>query len=44
MSSATILFVLEKMLQPSKKPQTTLLATAFGSGLTIEMAQLQKTC
>ncbi|MEL7833790.1 type III polyketide synthase [Fodinibius sp. Rm-B-1B1-1] len=43
MSSATILFVLENLLhQPSENQQESVLAMAFGPGLTIESGFLQK--
>lgn len=43
MSSATILFVLENLLhQPPKKNSESVLAMAFGPGLTIESGLLQK--
>ena len=43
MSSATVLFVLEAMLQrPASKADETLCAMAFGPGLTVESALLQR--
>lgn len=45
MSSATILFVLEEMLRKSQGlPNSSVLAMAFGPGLTIESAFLTKIC
>lgn len=41
MSSATILFVLQEMLALPAKYKGSVLATAFGPGLTIEMAHLE---
>jgi predicted naringenin-chalcone synthase len=40
MSSATILFVLKELLSHGVAPEDTLLAMAFGPGLTIETALL----
>jgi predicted naringenin-chalcone synthase len=41
MSSATVLFVLHEMLARPEKYQGSVLASAFGPGLTIEMAHLE---
>lgn len=41
MSSATILFVLKKMVMEPTTYKGPILATAFGPGLTVEMAQLE---
>lgn len=41
MSSATVLFVLHEMLACPEKYQGSVLASAFGPGLTIEMAHLE---
>ncbi|SMO60862.1 type III polyketide synthase [Fodinibius sediminis] len=44
MSSATILFVLDELMQqPQENPHASILAMAFGPGLTIESALLTKT-
>jgi len=42
MSSATILFVLEQMLTRGEAPESLTLAMAFGPGLTVETALLQR--
>lgn len=41
MSSATVLFVLHEMLARPEKYQGSVLASAFGPGLTVEMAHLE---
>lgn len=41
MSSATILFVLKELLNEPTKYKGPVIATAFGPGLTVEMAQLE---
>ena len=42
MSSATILFVLKEMLDSAETPQAKLCAMAFGPGLTVETAVLER--
>jgi predicted naringenin-chalcone synthase len=44
MSSATILFVLKEMLHNSETSDARTLALAFGPGLTVEMALLERVC
>lgn len=43
MSSATILFVLKEMLESAETESATLCAMAFGPGLTVETAVMQRT-
>lgn len=42
MSSATVLFVLKEMLSSAESPSATTLAMAFGPGLTVETALLER--
>ncbi len=42
MSSATILFVLKDLLQSARTRQASTIAMAFGPGLTVESALLQR--
>jgi predicted naringenin-chalcone synthase len=42
MSSATILFVLREMLDGAETPRANLCAFAFGPGLTVETAFLER--
>jgi predicted naringenin-chalcone synthase len=42
MSSATILFVLKEMLDSAETESATLCAMAFGPGLTVETAVMQR--